>query len=80
MAHEWVVEGGFCRYRPLNDLVFVITRTMPLGEVLCKKWVVSDDPPRFLEIFVLVRESKSTTIEVCSGELKGGDELEHFFT
>ena len=27
-----------------------------------------------------MHESKSTTIEVCSRELKGGDELEHFFT
>ena len=60
--------------------MFVVTRTNPLGKVLGKKRMVGDDPPRFLEILVLVHESKSTTIEVCSGALKGGDELENFLT
>ena len=55
--------------------MLVVTRTDPLGEVLCKERVVSDDPPQFLEIFMLVHESKTTTIEVCSSELKGGDEI-----
>ena len=41
--------------------------------------MVGDGPPRLLEILVLVHESESTSIEVCSNELKGGNELEHFF-
>ena len=80
MSHEWVVEGSLCRYGPLNGLMFVVTWTSPLGKICGKKRMVGDDLSRRLEIFILVHESKSTTIEVCRSKLKGGDELEHFLT